>query len=655
MEVRRARISNSGLLAETQTASREVPFRDCLVDNDSTAEFVSDECGECAFLLEAKVARSFFMVGGAVQTKSQQLLVDFPTFMHMINDLLRFQLAHHGLCEVFGAIDSDRDGQISCLDFIAHLHSGYYRILLQSMLHVFKMEKLNVRRSIPEHFNFDRPTNDLEYNYGVATMEFSGPFIAERSRLDFEYHGNYTSERQAWQDTVIGRLMMRSKPHPKPWLVYTCGGYGAGKGYVFSWMDDHKVFPLSDIVCIDPDRFKEAMPEWQGYLQRRKDAGTLCHAESAYIQEIAQAVAMRFRQNIWVDGSLRNTEWVKGQIKSLKKLFPHYRIAIIHVYATEAKALARIDARRRTTGRGIPVHEVSRSLKDAQRSINELTSLVDLVVRIDNNGDAPILQSCEMVGRAGWQQNIARCRSQESSGVQMLCLTLAPLNVSRLPTSMKDCIRVDPLRRAVHADIDKLFIDQAVHPPPSPTSVQTSTFHTIVFAASCVCPVPSDLDQRRKAGIPPEAVDFCYAYPYKSAPCSGLVRAQASTHYSCGGQCPVFDELLNNGGFVYLDKTGATVSVNAICKSSACAMLQSGAFQQVSEDVLAGRTSRQYWHPIPSGCILQAKQKSGDSGDDGNAWVLSVTPAVLNPGGEADSHTARQAELIGRQLPRAKL
>jgi len=394
-----AMIFNSGLFAEIQTASCKVPFREDGSDSDSRAEFVLDECGECDLLLEAEVARAFFVVGGAVRTKSQQLLVDFPTFMHMMNDLLRFQLAHFGLCEVFGAIDSDRDGQISCLGFIAHLHVGHYRILLQSMLHVFKNEQLNVGRTIPEHFNFDRPTNDLEYNYGAATMEFSGPFVAERSRLDFEYHGNYTRKRQAWQDSVISRLMMRSKPHPKPWLVYTCGGYGAGKGYVVSWMSDHTIFHLSDIVCIDPDHFKEAMPEWQGYLQRRKDAGTLCHAESVYIQEIAQGVAMRCRQNICIDGSLRNTEWFRGQIQDLKKRFPHYRTAIMYVFASEAKALARIDGRRRTTGRGIPVHEVSRSLKDARRSINELTSLVDLVVRIDNNGDAPVLQSTEMTAK----------------------------------------------------------------------------------------------------------------------------------------------------------------------------------------------------------------------------------------------------------------
>lgn len=38
-------------------------------------------------------------------------------------------------------------------------------------------------------------------------------------------------------------------------------------------------------------------------------AGTLCHQESAYLQEIAQEVALRQRQHVWVDGSLSDGEW----------------------------------------------------------------------------------------------------------------------------------------------------------------------------------------------------------------------------------------------------------------------------------------------------------------------------------------------------------
>ena len=38
----------------------------------------------------------------------------------------------------------------------------------------------------------------------------------------------------------------------------------------------------------------------------RTYAGTFCHRESGFIQQIAQEVAMQHSQNIWVDGSLRD-------------------------------------------------------------------------------------------------------------------------------------------------------------------------------------------------------------------------------------------------------------------------------------------------------------------------------------------------------------
>ena len=68
---------------------------------------------------------------------------------------------------------------------------------------------------------------------------------------------------------------------------------GVGKGYALAWMSRKGIFPLEDIVHIDPDHFKQVMPEWQAYLQYgRKHGdpdipGNRCHRESCYMQEIA--------------------------------------------------------------------------------------------------------------------------------------------------------------------------------------------------------------------------------------------------------------------------------------------------------------------------------------------------------------------------------
>ena len=44
---------------------------------------------------------------------------------------------------------------------------------------------------------------------------------------------------------------------------------------------------------IDPDYFKRKMPEWVGYIGHgRETAGSCCHKESGFMQEIAQEEAL---------------------------------------------------------------------------------------------------------------------------------------------------------------------------------------------------------------------------------------------------------------------------------------------------------------------------------------------------------------------------
>ncbi len=81
---------------------------------------------------------------------------------------------------------------------------------------------------------------------------------------------NYTEARQAWQDTVIRSTVRRTSSQPNPWIVYTCGPMGAGKGYTLSWMSENGYFPLENIVHIDPDYFKRVMPEWHGHVASAK-------------------------------------------------------------------------------------------------------------------------------------------------------------------------------------------------------------------------------------------------------------------------------------------------------------------------------------------------------------------------------------------------
>jgi hypothetical protein len=51
-------------------------------------------------------------------------------------------------------------------------------------------------------------------------------------------------------------------------------------------------------------------------------AGSFCHRESAFLQEIAQELAMQLRQNVWVDGSLRDADWFGKVFDDIRARFP---------------------------------------------------------------------------------------------------------------------------------------------------------------------------------------------------------------------------------------------------------------------------------------------------------------------------------------------
>ena len=107
----------------------------------------------------------------------------------------------------------------------------------------------------PSAYNFQTSTND-NYSAGASRV-FTGQFASIREGRDYSYHVNYTPERQAWQDWAIQTVVARTKPQSHPWVVYTCGPMGAGKGYALSWMSRNGYFPLENIVCIDPDHFAD--------------------------------------------------------------------------------------------------------------------------------------------------------------------------------------------------------------------------------------------------------------------------------------------------------------------------------------------------------------------------------------------------------------
>ncbi|KAK7254058.1 Zeta toxin [Aureococcus anophagefferens] len=194
-------------------------------------------------------------------------------------------------------------------------------------------------RRIVSHYTLTEPTWAVPrgYDYNRSTTEnyaapldagFVGELVDIRARLDADYHGNYGHARssgrtpaRAWACPRASTSMRaarrrstgrrpsrraarrstasaRAEPAPVARLHVRRDGR-AGKGWVMNWMSTLDILPLRSIVHIDPDRFKQMMPEWAGHL--------------------AQELAMRHRLHVWVDGSLRDHGWYEREFDELRE------------------------------------------------------------------------------------------------------------------------------------------------------------------------------------------------------------------------------------------------------------------------------------------------------------------------------------------------
>eukprot|EP00434_Breviolum_minutum_P003629 symbB.v1.2.003196.t1/scaffold158.1/size292703/9 len=302
------------------------------------------------------------------------------------------------LKRLYESIDANADGNVTFWEFARAVADGPAAHTLQNFVTRFRCG-LDCGFVTAPSYDYSKPTCD---NYCEDALKFYGSFRKIRELRDYSYHVNYTKARQGWQDEAIKSVISRAVEQPAPWLVYTCGPMGVGKGYTLSWMSQHGFFPLENIVHIDPDAFKMMMPEWPDYVARDRDcAGTMCHKESSFMVEVAQAAAMEKRQNIWVDGSLRDATFYEQVFRRIRHTHPHYRISIFYINASEQAIRQRIKVRAEQTGRDVPEHLIVASLQAMDKSLNTLTPLCDFVARINNEGHEPTLVAFETVDTKG--------------------------------------------------------------------------------------------------------------------------------------------------------------------------------------------------------------------------------------------------------------
>lgn len=488
-------------------------------------------------------------------------------FLQICLDELQLALTEIEVRRIFANLDTDQTGELSFAGFRRGVEtSALFRAVAISYT-------MKVDTAVPEGFDYRVPTyinhrhpefvsdarggtsSVKKYDKRIHGPVF-GDFAGIRKTLDYSWHTNYTVERQAWQDQVVRRIAQSARPQHRPWVVFTCGAMGSGKGRTMSWLSRHDILPMEHIVYIDPDHVKTLMPEWKGYTQFNAEAaGTMCHKESGFVTEIAQEVAMLGSQHVWVDGSLGDHTWYTHVFQEIRRRFPKYRVALLLVSCEREQIFERAAKRAVRTGRVVPTAVLEKSFDDALKAFDILSPLTDFSVRIDNRGPIPWVESCQ-----DWSHSFMSLRNRFRLGDELKHFpeALGFVSVKRhailttqleLPESVrKTLLNLDPvpllkvpLLMAFKEDMHSLITRRWDGPGDVEEAVLLLTPGSLVNL---------DDTSRRIANLPDEA--------YVLTVCHGCC---------CGDGQPV--NILPRfghgaGAFVYLDREGRVVAVNTM-------------------------------------------------------------------------------------------
>mmetsp|Transcript_76571 Transcript_76571/g.212691 ORF Transcript_76571/g.212691 Transcript_76571/m.212691 type:complete len:348 (-) Transcript_76571:112-1155(-) len=239
--------------------------------------------------------------------------------------------------------------------------------------------------SFPEQRTLD-VTRSTEDNYSKSY--FVGACAHIRPLLDYRWHKMYQPSRMLLQDELVERFATPAHNAPQPllpWVIFTAGAMGAGKGYVRKWMADAGYWPLDYFVIVDPDEVRSALPEWDRYVASDPEtAGLMTQKEAGCIAELIGYKALGDRRNVVFDGSLQNASWYLDYFKNLRSQFPGVRIMIVHIVAEKDEVIKRAEERGKATGRVVPIEKLLASMEATPRSVKTLAPYADFVCRVVN-------------------------------------------------------------------------------------------------------------------------------------------------------------------------------------------------------------------------------------------------------------------------------
>ena len=430
-------------------------------------------------------------------------------------------------------------------------------------------------------YNYDLPTHENHrhpsYLVDNGVKEYSkdchgdlyGEFVEVRMTLDYAWQYNYTKERQEWQDMVVRSIALKHKPEPFPWLIFTCGPMGAGKGYALRWMSLNGILPMENIVHIDMDKIKRMMPEWPGHVRQQTSesqketgyyAGSFCHKESGFIAELCQEVSLESRQNTCIDGSLQDHGWWIQWIKNMRKKYPWYKVAIFYVFCDNDKTIfSRAESRGKKTGRIVPLEILQSAIKKTKESVMKLSPHVDFVVRINNEESIPTLERFEDNSHS-FRSVSERFQTHSKWNEDHFPHTLPPFYLfsvqDKFSTDTNNC-----WAELYKTGRDELFVVQCKTAFPNYENPYSSN---VYLAFSAVTDVNFDKHSREVAGVPPTATSFAWCYGAVDKSGNKITLKVSETEIDQDA----FVDLLSFGGFVYFSRVDKTSKICVVAANA---------------------------------------------------------------------------------------
>lgn len=241
------------------------------------------------------------------------------------------------------------------------------------------------RKTLARKFSVDRSTEEYFAEHGDP--QYTGAFGHIRKRLDYDYHSNYRKERQWFHDGIIENFLMGEvcELPQHPWLILSCGAYGAGKHFTVHSLIESGRLPLLSFVHVDPDEIRRTLPEYSFFCDSAPEkVDMMTQKECGYMAETLTLAALQAGRNVILDGCLQDANWYRDYVKRLRTEFKGLKVGIIHVTADPKTVLRRASERATETERKIPEPVIKKALSGIPESVSIVAQEVDEVFRIRN-------------------------------------------------------------------------------------------------------------------------------------------------------------------------------------------------------------------------------------------------------------------------------